>query len=200
MRKILLIVLLFPVFCKCQSFTLTPYGLRDSADTSKGYIIIDLPNKSAKQIYDATINYINETYENPGFVIKGKIDSEYVRFDGYKDDISSAILRAPLGKAKLNIESDYSIEIRMKENKIKYQVISNHMKMESANVWTNGVNTSYGDLHIVQQGSNWRGWDKIFIYDKKLKLKDEDLKSDIEKYFNDQVTALVKYISNNDKW
>ena len=194
MKKIVLIILLLPAIGLTQNskFKLTPFGLFDSADRSKNYLVITIPNKSAKQLYDASVNFINETYKNPDIVIKGKIDSEYIRHEGYVKSITTVWVKNSFTKNEYNVSSSFVIELRFKSGKFRYEIFSNNMKVDY-------LGTPISPLHIVQQGSNWLGWDKVYVYDKNLQLKHEQLKKDIEDYFNNQVTSLINYIQGAGK-
>src|ERR1035437_5851012 len=118
MKKILFFLFLpIVAFSQNQKFILTPIGLRDSSDSIKDFLVIDIPGKTAKQLYDASINFINETYNTPDVAIKGKIDSEYLRHEGFVKSISTVTARSSVVKYQYNISSTYSIELRFKNGK-----------------------------------------------------------------------------------
>lgn len=179
-----------------QSFTLTPSGLRDISDTSKNYLIINVANKSAKQIYDRSIDFLNETYSNPNIVLKGKVDSEYVRFEGTSSKITSNVLKG-LWKQELKIGTDYIIEFRFKDNKVRFEVIN--LKFPMLGDGGSYNNQSYGDMHIKQQGSSWSGWDKIYVYDKNQELKFPKQKDEITQFFNTYLANLTSYLNGGLK-
>jgi len=87
MKKVTFLIMIF--FCSLsygQKFVLTPNGLRDSLDTEKSYVVINAEGKTAKQLYDSSIKFINKNYKNPSEVIKGNTDSEYLKFETHDPD------------------------------------------------------------------------------------------------------------------
>ena len=197
LNLLLLCLLTAPVCVLSQKFNLSPEGLRDASDSTKTYVVIDAPNKSAKELYKKCLAFIIETYKNPDQVIKGKVDTEYIRYEGFTPAISTGVLKAPLGKAKVNIQSKYTVEIKFKEGKIRYEVLKNNMELTDA---SGTFAESYGSFHIIQQGNNWKGREKLYVYDQNLNLKGEAQKRDIEGYFNNEVKALVMYLNQKTDW
>ena len=77
MRKIILLTMIaFCTLSYAQSLVVTPNGLRDSTDTEKTFVVINVEGKTAKELYDNAIKYINRNYKSPDDVIKGKIEGE----------------------------------------------------------------------------------------------------------------------------
>src|SRR5690606_20603661 len=103
MKKILILTLgiLISTFSKAQEIPqlkLTPNGVEP--------IIVEIPEKSASEIYEKAKNWVQETYKNPDKVLKGNIINEKIRVDGFANN---AWWYKTLGiKQSLNME--YTIE------------------------------------------------------------------------------------------
>ena len=68
-----LLILLFTLNGFSQAFKVTPNGFIDSEDKDNKYIVIDMPSKTAKELYDESFKFIQKTYKNPDEAIKSKI-------------------------------------------------------------------------------------------------------------------------------
>ncbi len=134
-----------------QKYLVTPNGLRDEKDVEKTYLILEATGLTAKQLYDNAIKYVNEKYKNPEEVIKGKTDGEYLKFDTY---VSDFLLYNNSG-AKIPIQATYTTELRFKDGKVKYEIISLDMKAKT------------GNYHILFSGGLMEGY---IVYKKNGKL------------------------------
>jgi len=54
-----------------QSLVVTPLGLRDANDPEKTFVVINADGKTAKELYDIAIKYINKNYKSTNDDIKG---------------------------------------------------------------------------------------------------------------------------------
>lgn len=64
-KNILLLILLFaPALAFCQSFELTPDGVKSSADSGKDYIVLEFPGKTQTELFDLARNYIVSTFNS----------------------------------------------------------------------------------------------------------------------------------------
>tara|TARA_B100000989_G_C19443928_1_gene428615 strand:+ start:226 stop:831 length:606 start_codon:yes stop_codon:yes gene_type:complete len=73
-----------------------------------------------QELYNKTLNWIEETYKNPEIVTKAKIEGKYIRLRGVISNL--LVLYAPLGGTEY-FDVRYTIEIKFKENRFKYEVI-----------------------------------------------------------------------------
>ena len=183
MKKSILLSMIF--FCSLsygQTFVLTPNGLRDSLDTERSYVVINAGGKSAKQLYDNAIKYINKNYKNPDEVIKGKTDGEYLKYNTHASDFIS--FKNSFLKAKFDV--DYTTELNFKDGKVKFEIIDLDMNKRTQN----GVNRLLIIGNMMSLG----------IYNKKGDLKIADAKIQIENFFNIQVNQLsIDLLENNKK-
>lgn len=185
MNKIILIIVgLLSSISYSQKFTVTPNGLKDEINIDKTFVVISIEDKTAKELYENAIKYINRTYKNPDEVIKGKTESEYLKFITHVP----SFLTVKNGGVKMQIEANYTTEINFKDGKIKMEIIALDMF---------GTNGGY---KVLFTGGAFDGYP---IYNKKGDLKRPETKTDIETYFNLQIINLanaLKGITTDDKW
>jgi len=177
---ILLLTLTLSMQVFGQKYTVTQNGLRDENDVEKTFLVLEIDGLSAKQLYDNAIKYVNEKYKNPEEVIKGKTDGEYLKFDTY---VSDFLLYNNSG-AKIPIQATYTTELRFKDGKVKYEIISIDMTAKT------------GNYHVLFSGGLMEGY---IIYKKNGKLFKEETKADIENYFNLSLNDLLKFLKGEDK-
>ena len=61
MKKIMLLLLImFANFSFAQKITVTQTGLKDSENIEKSFVVIPAEGKTAKQLYDESLKYINK--------------------------------------------------------------------------------------------------------------------------------------------
>ena len=182
-------LILFSLICLSataygQKLTVTPNGLKDANDTEKTFVVINADGKTAKELYDNAIKYINKNYKSPDEVIKGKVEGEYLKFITHV----SNFLTVNNSGAKILIDANYTIELNFKEGKAKFEVIA--LDMYAPN----------GGYKVIYTGGVFDGYP---IYNKKGELKRADTKTEIETYFNGQINTIAESLQgkgNNDNW
>jgi len=97
-------------------FYFTPDGLTD-------YVIMNVPSKSAVDLYKKTIEWVAVTYKSPKDVILSQIENEYIRIEG----VDKAMWAIKMLGLSDNVMCRYQIEISFKDNKYKFDVL----KLES---------------------------------------------------------------------
>lgn len=171
-----------------QSFVVTPQGLRDAADSSRGFVVIPVEGATARQLYDNAMRYIVKTYANPDKVIKGKIEGEYIRMETFSDDMATL----KNGWASLTVTGHMTTELTFKEGKVKYEVVLLDMGITS------------GPQGVVFQGG--LSMSNHAIYNKSGKLQQPEAKKGLEEFFNGDVAALAASLktapekSKGDNW
>jgi len=180
---ILLTLLSLSVLTYGQKLIVTPNGLRDSNDIEKAFVVLSADGKTAKQLYDNAIKYINKNYKSPDDVIKGKIEGEYLKFITH---VSNFLVDLNHG-AKILFDADFTIELNFKDGKVKFEIISLDMYNSAG-------------YKILFTGGVMEGFP---IYNKKGELKRSETKIEIETYFNSLINSLTEFLqgkSNNDNW
>ena len=84
MKKLFLSVIsiLSAAFVTAQEFEVTPNGLKDKS-SGKDFVVIEAQGKTASELYNNTIKYINMMYKNPKEVIKGDVKDEYIKWETF---------------------------------------------------------------------------------------------------------------------
>lgn len=179
-----LLTLLVFVSSFAQKLTVTPNGLRDEKDTEKSFVVLKVEGLTAKQLFDKTKKYITENYRNPKEAIKGDIESEYLKFETFVPEL----LRYPNGPGsggpKIPIKASFTTELRFKDGKVRYEVISLDMTNDD------------GRYSVLFSGGVLDGY---IIYKKNGQLFKEGVKTDIESFFNVSIANLLNYLREKDK-
>jgi hypothetical protein len=161
-----------------QKLVVTPIGLRNESDNEKTYVVLDIENKKAAELYTNALKYINKNYKNPEKVIIGKVENESLKFQTFVGSfmvVKNSIVKIP-------IDAEYSILLDFKDNKVKFEI--------------QGL-----DMYYSPDGSKTRvlfegtGIGAYYIYNKKGELKREETKTDIESYFNNEILKIVQFLS-----
>ena len=167
-----------------QKLTVTPTGLKDEKDTEKTFIVLEADGLTAKQLFDNAKKYITENYKNPKEVIKGETEAEYLKFDTFVPEL----LRYPNGPGsggpKIPIKASYTTEMRFKDGKVRYEIISLDMTSDD------------GKYRVLFSGGLLEGY---IIYKKNGQLFKEGAKVDIENYFNANINQLLNYLKGEGK-
>jgi hypothetical protein len=182
MKELFIIfALLLSITVYGQKFVATAYGLRDSSNIERTFVVINVDGKTAKELYVNAVKYINKTYRNASDVITGKIEGEYLKY----------ITNAPnfvyykLG-GRCYIDGKYTVELTFKDGKVKYEVIELLMYKQLSDGYMN----------------NYFFRDKMMgMFNSKLKLVHPDWKVYLENYFNSNIKSLADALNDkNDNW
>ncbi len=181
MKKIISLVLFifFASNLLAQKFEVTSNGLRDSNDLEKSYVVISFDGKSANELFDTFIRYINENRNDAQASIKGQTSNEYLRFSTHNPNF----MRWSTG-AKASISITYDTELRFKDDRVRVDFVN--IKMPS-------TSSKYS---VVFSGNKWTDY---CIYDNKGNLYAKKEKQLIEDYFNIQIQHLIKYVQSDNK-
>lgn len=185
MKRIILFALIaISTISYGQKLVVTPTGLKNTDELEKTFVVINADGKTAKELYDNGLKYINKNYKNPDDVIKGKTEGEYLKFITH---VENFLIIKNTG-AKIQIDADYTCELSFKDGKVKFEIISLDMPADK------------GGFKVLFTGGAFDGYP---IYNKKGDLKRPETKSEIENYFNSQISTLSDFLQGknvNDKW
>lgn len=83
----------------------------------EGYssIVVSVEGKSASELYNEAINWVQTTYKNPENVLKAKIENESIRVNGFS---SNAWFYKNMGM-KMYYDMNYTIEVSFKDGRYK---------------------------------------------------------------------------------
>lgn len=109
---IISVFLLLSTVCKAQdNFSFDKNGLTD-------YIVTPCEGKSQMELYNKCLDWISVTYKDPSKVIKSKIENEYIRIEGFSNDL---VCYSYMGKRCG--DTKYEIEISFKDGRYKFDVL-----------------------------------------------------------------------------
>lgn len=179
MKKVFLLAILatLSISTFAQSYSVTPDGLKDASNPEKSFLVINAEGKTAKQLYDEAIKYVNVTYKNPEYVLRGKIENEYISFATHEDFY---VENGPMYEmTKQLFGLDYIVALTFKDGKVKYEVTDITMKHKSAPY----------ELSFTGGGIGY------FIYNRSGDLKKKRTKEYLETYFNSNVSAVNNFLN-----
>lgn len=160
------------------TFKLTPNGFVNANDTSKHFIVFDLPGKSQAELYSASLTYMTSNYVSPKDVIS-KVENEVLTVNGYEPGaIKNTSLQTPF-------DMNYTVVFKFKDGKIKVEDPTFRL--------TVGART----LYLVYPGFSINGQD-VGIYGKNGKIKSERAIGDLEKFFNKYIAKYIQGITKGN--
>ncbi len=185
MKKIIVFLLIvMNTICYAQKIIVTTSGIKDLDNAEKTYVVINADGKTAKELYENALKYVNKTYKSPDDVIKGKTEYEYLKIITHVENF----LIVNNSGAKISIDADYTYELSFKDGKVKFEIINLIMSAKN------------GGYKVLFTGGLFDGYP---IYNKKGDLKRPETKSDIENYFNSQILKISDFLqgkNEEDKW
>lgn len=161
-------------------FELTPDGFVNSTDHSSLYVVVDMAGKDQESLYKDALLAISSFFRSPKDVIS-TVENEMITVNGYQ---SKAIRRNKLHTFDIN----YSISFEFKDEKMRIGSPSFRL--------TNFANLQ--ELHLVSNATI-NGTD-LGIWNKKLKLKSELAKEDLEKFFDGFISLSIEKINDGEDW
>lgn len=177
MKKIILLLLIgFSGFSQETKFSFTQEkGLTD-------FIVINCEGKSKIDLYNKVIDWISVYYNSPKEVIKAEIKDDYIRIEGIQNTV---ILGTFMGVDTFE-NFKYQIEISVKDNKYKFDVIN-------IETYTNPTQYSIGGWNPFQFTNTTN-----FYKNGKIRNSVKYLPENLPKIFNDINENLYNYILNNE--
>lgn len=90
---------------------LKPNGFVSAADSTKNYVVLEVPKVKQAELYKKTLTYLNGFYKNPSQVISA-VDGESITVNGITNEIKGSIewYKYPM---------EYNIMIQFKDGKMK---------------------------------------------------------------------------------
>ena len=186
MKKLILsaVMIVSSVMVNAQFAKLSPDGFI-LGENNKG-LIIEVPGKTASELYKNTLDFINKNYNNPENKISADSENKYLRFTTIDNNIAK-INTINIGGGK-NIAGTTTYELDFKDGKFRvYSMTPNWYRGEINNPYPIkcGVFTS--------------------VYNCKGEIRRDTEKNNviqsIEKHYNNFFTALVAHLSeSNNNW
>lgn len=188
MKKVLLlIVLLITGVINAQQTEFAFDNIKGMTD----FVVTPIEGKTASEIYKKVLDWIKVTYKNPDKVILSTIENEYIRFEGTSETLYSVNITM-LGKTYYN--SKYQIEISVKDNKYKFDLIGMQnyypKSQYSAGGWAENV--------IFNNITQKEGLSTFYKKDGNLKSMWKYL-PEVPSYFNELNRSMLQYIDSAKK-
>ena len=152
------------------------------------YIVINFENIPKEKLYKLVKDWVKETYKNPDKVIKTEIDNEKVkkiRIEGYAPNALSMT-----GIGNNYFGATYTIEIAVKDNKIRFKPISlkgNYVGGEDSDFLI------YPELYFKKNGVPKWGWENM---PKEIPVFFENLANNLKNY----ILKNKDHNSEDDDW
>lgn len=165
-----------------EPFVLTTSGIVNSEDTTKTYVVVDMPGKTQEEIYELISIRLNRMYKYPN-ATQSRIEGKSIQISGTAPMV--VFIKKDLGKEYF-WDLKHTINIEFRDGKMRFDVLSFNI--------TNpfGHNT---EVYLVGKGHF-----NAFIYDRKGNLKMPRTKEDVEKYFNAFLDSLSREDSTEEEW
>ena len=78
--------------------------------------VVTAPGLSAAELYQKTLNWVNETYQGGEEVVLGSIDGEYIRFKGFSQDM---FFKNSLGSL-ISVMVSYEVIVRFRDGRFRW--------------------------------------------------------------------------------
>ena len=125
MRNFLLLLFVTSLFqLNAQEFETRTLVVEEGTNAAKGtfqylkpMMVLEAEGTS-KELYQKAINWVNETYKNPEEVIKGKVEGDYLRLEGF----TSNLIRANVIGTMFYYDVRYTVKLDFKDGRFKYEI------------------------------------------------------------------------------
>lgn len=190
MKKLLaLLMIVLVTFTKAQ---ITEFEITDDGLTK--YVVTEIQGVTKEIAYKKAIDWVNREFNTPDKVIKGTIENEYVRIEG----ISNTAMRYPAIGGIVHSPLKFEIEISMKDNKYKFEIIS---LKEKNYMYPQFANDPFMEINLAKTISS--GYNPIRKSNGDFRNRYKFV-SDIPVYFNDLNNKLKEYMlgsnQTKDNW
>lgn len=179
MKNLVLMLVMF-VFGSVQSQEKFVYN---SDGLTQG-LVVEIESVSQEDIYQKSINWIKESYNNPDEVIVTRIENEKIRFSGYE---RKCLMTKSLGMKGYN-DVRYTVEVSFKDGKYRFEVISLESYTEPSSITRGG----WGQINLVGNGLSGV-FGRVKFYKKSGKIKS------VFKYYPENIERLFNGLNDNLK-
>lgn len=187
MKKIIaIIVAMLPLVTFAQSFTLTPNGLVNAEDTTKHFVVVEVPGTKS-ELFAKAKTAVTAMWNSPKDVMSCN-EPDIITVNGYNGD---AIYRKLLG-AKYYFSFNYRLQLQFKDGKIR---------IDAPVVDKAELQNNKGTLYFCCGKDSFSG--SAYVFNKEGKVKYKDQKKQLEDYLNGLIATLVDKIKNgasNEDW
>lgn len=170
---------------------LRPNGFVSAADSTKNYVVLEVPKMKQAELYKKTLTYLNGLYKNPSQVISA-VDGESITVNGYTDAITTT-------KGLYKYPLKYNLILKFKDGKIRFETRISELE-ERFN------NENSGHPFYVANTDSPQKVEVRAIYMKSTKntgyyLINDELKFKLDYWVNNYLNNTIGSLtSNNDNW
>lgn len=193
-RLVTTLAAVFVIMSASAQFILTPDGIISSSDPSKDYVVVNLPDKSQQEIFEAIESYVYANFNYKGCTIETlpyQTISVYVDYSRRNEN--TIVLKGPDFNQRLNADLlSYIITYKVKDGKLRMDIP--RIKKSGMILMINGV-----PHHAALQALSKKG-NKTALFDrdgKPVKNKKEIIRG-IEQYFNNMLHEPLSLMTDND--
>lgn len=182
MKKLIVILFLMISSNSWAQLSLTSNGFVNDSIKEQKFILVDVPNKTQQQLYNAALTFVTTLYVSPKDVLS-TIDNEVITINGVGKECIKA--KNAMG-IPINFNINYTIALRFKDGKMRIDIPSiNKMYYQGVNLYISGSNIGSMSGDIV-------------IFKKNGDVRKEDAKKSLEEYFNNYIELLRQNVVNED--
>ena len=192
MKKLLLLLFVASLIqLNAQEFEIKTLVIEEGSNASKGtyqsmkpMLVFELEG-TATELYDKAINWVNETYKNPEEVIKGKVDSDYLRLEGFTSNLTKS---STLGMTSY-YDVRYTVKLNFKDDRFKYEITKMEYNQPPSQYSAGGWFSLMANNEVGYKTANRKG---------KAKKDGVANFNAIKSYFENLGISIKDYMQKND--
>jgi len=192
MKKLLLLLFVSSLFTvNAQEFEVRKLIIEEGSNASKGtfeymkpMMVLEVEG-TPTELYNKAINWVNETYKNPEEVIKGKVEGDYLRLDGFKSNLTQ---QSALGMTYY-YDVRYTVKLNFKDGRFKYEITNMEWYQPSSQYSAGGWFKLLINKEVGYKTANRKG---------KAKKSDVANFNAIKSYFENLGLGIKDYMQKND--
>ena len=184
MKKLLLLLIIsITHFYNAQS----PTQFEFTSNAMNPFIVTEVQNKSATELYQKSLEWIKKNYKSPDDVIITTVENDYIRFRGIANNLRCWKL---VSYACSDVQ--YETEITFKDGKFKFEILNFEEKDKDP---FNDFRTYWKNINALFYTNNKTLYNK----DGELKKQYVGYINKIPSYFNNLNSELKSYIEESSQ-
>lgn len=108
-----------------QKFVVSPEGLRNAENNELFYVVLEVNETEAKQLYDNAFNgFFKEINDKYDFVIEQEIPGEYVKYQ----ITAPKVFNYTNSGNEISLDARYTTELEFRDGLVRFEIISLEIK------------------------------------------------------------------------
>ena len=140
-------------------------------------VVVEVENKTAEELYNKALNWVQETYSNPDAVLKAQILNEKIRVNGFMDNAWTY--------NGLSFDMSYNVEVSFKDGRYRLEFIITEFT-------DNGKAVGHKKKHLAKEDGSPK-----FGYKNSVITINESMNNIAQSFYN-YVTGATE--SKSDDW